>query len=60
MAKGPTFNDLLNGHQSDLKRVYKMTDRQLEQSVRKHIDGMRPGAEMRGFYEKVYSNKNKR
>lgn len=54
-----TYNDLKEATQADLRRVYKLNDRGLEQAVRKHMDGANP-AERRGLYETVYSDKNKR
>lgn len=54
----PTYNDIMNGHQKDIKRVYKLTDSQMEQAVRKQMDGANH-TERREFYQKVYSNKGK-
>lgn len=53
------WNDIGNAVPSELKRVYKMNDRQLEQSIRRHMDGASP-TERRQFYEKAYSLKDKR
>jgi len=55
----PTYNDIMQAHQRDLKRVYKLDDRQLEMAVRRHMDGANH-QERREFYEKVYGEKNKR
>lgn len=52
------YNDLMNAHQKDLKRVYKLTDRQLETQVRRHMDGANH-QERREFYQSIYSNKGK-
>ena len=34
-----TWNDLHNATFKELKKTYKLTDRQLENQVRKHMDG---------------------
>jgi hypothetical protein len=57
--RGPTFNDLMNAHQRDLKRIYRMNSSQMEQSVRKHLDGAN-STERREVYEKVFGENNKR
>lgn len=54
----PTYNDIINGHQKDLKRIYKLSDRQMEQAVRKHMDGAN-NAERRNLYQTVFTNKGK-
>lgn len=59
MSKGPTWNDLFEAKPSDLKRVYKLNDRQLEQNVRKHMDGSTSDVQRRAFYESIYSSKAK-
>ena len=59
MAKLPTYNDLSEATSADLKRVYKLSDKGLEQAVRKHWDGVSTSAERRDFYESVYNNKRK-
>jgi hypothetical protein len=59
MSKGPTWNDLKEATSADLKRVYKLNDRQLEVSVRKHMDGTTNDVQRRAFYESVYSSKGK-
>jgi hypothetical protein len=55
MAK-VTWNDLNEGHQSELKKTYKLNDRQFEQQVRRHMDGANTG-ERRKFYEDVFGKK---
>lgn len=55
MAK-VTWNDIESGSQADLKKTYKMTDRQLEQSVRNHIGGAN-AQERRKVYQQFYSRK---
>lgn len=39
MPKLPTWSDLKNAPWNDIKRVYKLNDKQLEMGVRKHLDG---------------------
>ena len=58
MAK-VTWNDLSEATSADLRRVYKLNDKQLEGQVRKHMDGSTNNAERREFYESVYSSKRK-
>ena len=53
-----TWNDLQNGSQSDLKKTYKLDNRQLEVAVRKHLHGAN-AQERRSVYEKFYSRKEK-
>lgn len=45
--------------QEDLKRVYKLDDRQLEQAVRRQMDGA-SHEERRDLYKSVYDAKGKR
>lgn len=59
MARKPTWNDINEATSSDLKRVYKLNDRQLEQAVRGHMDGITSSQQKRDFYEKVYNTKHK-
>lgn len=54
--KKVTWNDLHNATQHELKKTYKLTDRQLENQVRQHLDGASAG-ERRNMYEKVYGRK---
>ena len=54
-----TWGDLHNATQQELKKTYKLNDRQLEQQVRRHMDGAN-AVERRKFYETVYSNKFKK
>lgn len=55
----PTYHDLFNASIPDLKRVYKLNDKQVEQTVRKHLDGASQ-TEMRGIYGKIWDHKGKR
>lgn len=51
-----TWNDLHNATFKELKKTYKLTDRQLENQVRKHMDGA--NAEQRSdLYKMVWSKK---
>lgn len=54
-----TFQDMFQAPISDLKRLYKMNDRQLEKNVRKHLNGASQ-SEMRRIYEKIWDHKGKR
>lgn len=54
--KKVTWNDLHNATQQDLRRVYKLNDKQLENAVRAHYDGAN-ASERRELYETVYRNK---
>lgn len=53
-----TWNDLHNASQSELKKTYKLTDRQMEKAVRKHLDGAN-ATERRQVYQQFYSRKDK-
>lgn len=59
MAKKPTYNDVVNENPQELKKFYKLSERQLEQNVRKHLHGGSQN-EMKKMYEKIYDNKGKR
>jgi len=48
-----TWNDLHNATPKDLKRVYKLTDRQLEVQVRTHLDGAN-ATQRRAEYDQLY------
>jgi len=54
--KRPTWNDLMNGSPKDLKRIYKLNERQLEQAVRGHMKDA-PREEIKKTYEKVYDKR---
>lgn len=51
-----TWNDLFNGSHAELKKTYKLNDRQLENQVRRHLDGA-DHKERRDLYETVWSKK---
>lgn len=54
-----TYGDLFNATFKDLKKTYKLNDRQLEQGVRKHLDGAN-AKERRDIYQTVWTPENKR
>lgn len=54
--KRVSWNDLTQGNFRDIKRVYKLDDRQLENAVRRHMDGANP-QERRNLYETVWNRK---
>jgi hypothetical protein len=58
MSKMPTYNDLMTGTSAELKKTYKITDRQLEVATRRQMDGAN-SQERREFYESVYNTKRK-
>jgi hypothetical protein len=51
-----TWNDLKSATPNELKKTYKLNDKQLENQVRRHMDGANP-AERRQLYESVWANK---
>jgi hypothetical protein len=51
--KKVTWNDLHSGEPKELKRIYKLNDRQLERAVRRHWDGSN-ATEKRSLYETVF------
>ena len=53
-----TWGDLHNATFKELKQTYKLNDRQLENAVRKHMDGANP-AERRDLYKAVWDKKDK-
>jgi len=53
-----TFQDLYSATPKELKKTYKLTDRQLEQQVRRHLDGAN-AEERRSLYEATYSTRHK-
>lgn len=56
MEKKITWNDIQNGTLPELKKSYKMNDRQVEQSLRKHLDGANV-QDRRNLYEKLYGKR---
>lgn len=53
-----TWNDLQTASQSDLKKTYKLSDRQLEVAVRNHLDGAN-ATERRKVYQDFYSRRDR-
>lgn len=51
-----TWNDMQEATQHELKKTYKLNDRQLEQQVRRHWDGAN-AVERRDLYGQVYLKK---
>ena len=54
--KKVTWNDLHNASFRELKKTYKLNDMQLENQVRKHMDGANAN-ERRELYKTVWSKK---
>lgn len=53
MSKEPTWNDFDSAKPAELKKTYKLNDRQLENSYRKHLNGANAN-ERRAMYDKLY------
>lgn len=53
-----TWSDLHNATSKELKKKYRLNDMQLEQQVRKHMDGANP-EERRNLYKTVWDKKDK-
>jgi len=57
MSKGKvTWNDLHSGTFKELKKTYKLNDQQLENQVRRHMDGA-DNRERRELYKTVWDKK---
>jgi len=56
MERKVTWNDLREASQQELKQIYKLSDRQLERQVRRHMDGAN-ATERRKLYETVYGKR---
>jgi hypothetical protein len=57
MSKGKiTWNDLHSATFKELKKTYKLDDRQLENQVRRHMDGADP-KQRRELYQTVWDKK---
>lgn len=50
------WNDLKDATQNELKKTYKLNDRQLEQQVRRHLDGAN-AEQRRRTYEMLYGKR---
>lgn len=59
MSGKVTWNDLHNATFKELKKTYKLTDRQLEHQVRGHMDGIKNVEQRSDFYKKVYDKKDR-
>lgn len=53
-----TWNDLHSATFKELKKTYRLNDMQLENQVRKHLDGANP-QEQRDLYKTVWDKKDK-
>lgn len=56
MNKNITWRDVHDATLPELKKSYRMNDRQVEQSLRKHLDGAN-AQEKRNLYEKLYGKR---
>lgn len=59
MTTKVSWHDLHNYSSQEIKKKYKLNDRQLEQSVRRHMDGASRD-EREGLYKDVWDSKNKK
>lgn len=50
------WNDIHDASQDELKKSYKINDRELEKQLRRHMDGASPG-ERRKLYESLYGKR---
>lgn len=53
MKPNLSWNDINSGEIKEIKKHYKMSERDVERQVRKHTYGATKD-ELRSFYEKVY------
>lgn len=56
MEKKLQWNDIESATQHELKKTYKLNDRQLEHQLRNHLDGAN-AKERRETYEKLYGKR---
>jgi hypothetical protein len=56
MEQKVTWSDLHDATQQELRKVYKLNDKQLENQVRHYLDGAN-AAERRKLYETVYGKR---
>jgi hypothetical protein len=56
MKQKVTWNDIKDGTQQELKKVYKLNARQLENQMRRHMDGAN-SAERRSLYQTLYGKR---
>lgn len=52
------WNDIKEATQQDLKRVYRLDDRQLENQIRNHLDGAN-ATQRRALYQELYGKRGK-
>ena len=53
-----TWSDLFSGTFTELKKTYKLDDKNLEKQVRRHMDGAN-AQERRELYKTVWDKKDK-
>jgi hypothetical protein len=53
-----SWNDIHEATQKDLKKVYKVDARGLENQVRRHLDGAN-ATERRAIYQQLYSRRDR-
>lgn len=53
-----TWSDLFSGTFTELKKTYKLDDKNLEKQVRRHMDGAN-AQERRDLYKTVWDKKDK-
>lgn len=53
-----SWNDIQNGTQKELKKTYKLSDRQMENQIRNHLYGAN-ATDRRGVYQSFYSRREK-
>ena len=56
MEKKVQWNDIASATQHELKKIYKLNDRQLENQLRNHLDGANE-KERRETYETFYGKR---
>jgi len=59
MERKVTWNDIQNGNPREIMNKYNLGERQMEQAVRKHLDGA-SRKEMKDVYNKFYTENNRR
>ena len=56
MGKKITWNNLHEATQQEIRKIYKVNDKQLEHAVRGHLDGAN-AKERREFYNQFYGRR---
>jgi hypothetical protein len=56
--KKVTWRDIQDATQTELKKTYKLDSKQLENSVRRHLDGAN-ATERRQLYQQLYSRRDR-